>query len=233
VTKSRIDSLWLPDHLNALMPRAIATPEYLGTARLLPKIDAYLETWTMLGQFAARNRIGLRLGIGVIDAGRRNPAVTAQAAATLHLLTRGRANLDIGTGQREGNEPLASTGPSRWPGSRRRWPQIWIASHRPRMLRATGRYADGWFPAIPKAPHEYKEISGPLGGLRRRPGPMSITPAIWLFVIIGRTRDAVEETLHSDIAKRSHATSPPTSGHATARSIPSAVPCGEKCRCHC
>jgi phthiodiolone/phenolphthiodiolone dimycocerosates ketoreductase len=37
--------------------------------------------------------------------GRRNPAVTAQAAATLHLLTRGRAILGIGTGEREGNEP--------------------------------------------------------------------------------------------------------------------------------
>jgi phthiodiolone/phenolphthiodiolone dimycocerosates ketoreductase len=47
----------------------------------------------------------MRLGIGVTDAGRRNPAVTAQAAATLHLLTRGRGILGIGTGEREGNEP--------------------------------------------------------------------------------------------------------------------------------
>ena len=58
------------------------------------------------GHLAARNRIGrLRLGVGVTDAGRRNPAVTAQAAATLHLLTRGQAILGIGTGEREGNEP--------------------------------------------------------------------------------------------------------------------------------
>jgi len=41
----------------------------------------------------------------VTDASRRNPAVTAQAAATLHLLTRGRAILGIGVGEREGNEP--------------------------------------------------------------------------------------------------------------------------------
>jgi alkanesulfonate monooxygenase SsuD/methylene tetrahydromethanopterin reductase-like flavin-dependent oxidoreductase (luciferase family) len=35
----------------------------------------------MLGHLAARNRVGrLRLGVGVTDAGRRNPAVTAQAA---------------------------------------------------------------------------------------------------------------------------------------------------------
>ena len=39
------------------------------------------------------------------DTGRRNPAVTAQAAATLHLMTRGRAILGIGTGERVGNQP--------------------------------------------------------------------------------------------------------------------------------
>jgi phthiodiolone/phenolphthiodiolone dimycocerosates ketoreductase len=103
---SGIDSLWVPDHLNSLLARAIATPENLGIARVVPKVDAYLEPWTILGHLAARNRIGrLRLGIGVTDAGRRNPAVTAQAAATLHLLTRGRAILGIGAGEREGNEP--------------------------------------------------------------------------------------------------------------------------------
>jgi len=101
-----MDSFWLPDHLNALLPRSIATPKYVGAARLAPKADAILEPWTVLGHLAARNRLGrLRLGIGVTDAGRRNPAVTAQAAATLHLLTRGRAILGIGTGEREGNQP--------------------------------------------------------------------------------------------------------------------------------
>jgi phthiodiolone/phenolphthiodiolone dimycocerosates ketoreductase len=101
------DSFWVGDHLNALVPRSIATPEYLGFgARLVPKVDAVLEPWTMLGYLAARNRIRrLRLGVCVTDAGRRNPAVTAQAAATLHLLTRGRAILGIGVGEREGNEP--------------------------------------------------------------------------------------------------------------------------------
>src|SRR5258705_9628965 len=103
---SRVDSVWVPDHLNSLTPRAIATPQYFGAAKLIPRIDASLEPWTMLGHIAARNRLGrLRLGTAVTDVGRRNPAVTAQAAATLHLLTRGRAILGIGTGEREGNEP--------------------------------------------------------------------------------------------------------------------------------
>ena len=55
---NRVESLWVPDHLNALMPRAIATPQYFGAAKLIPKIDAYLEPWTMLGHLAARNRVG-------------------------------------------------------------------------------------------------------------------------------------------------------------------------------
>src|SRR6476646_7777969 len=96
---SGVDSFWVGDHLNALFPRSIATPQYFGAARLVPKIDAQLEPWTLLGHLASRNRFArLRLGVGVTDASRRNPAVTAQAAATLHLITRGRAILGIGVG---------------------------------------------------------------------------------------------------------------------------------------
>ncbi len=101
-----VDSFWVPDHLNSLFPRTLWNPKNSGAAKLAPSIDAVMEPWTMLGHLAARNRVGrLRLGIGVTDSGRRNPAVTAQAAATLHLLTKGRAILGIGTGEREGNEP--------------------------------------------------------------------------------------------------------------------------------
>jgi phthiodiolone/phenolphthiodiolone dimycocerosates ketoreductase len=101
------DSYWVGDHLNSLIPRSIATPEYLGVAaKVVPKVDAVLEPWTMLGHLSAKNRPRrLRLGVCVTDASRRNPAVTAQAAATLHLLSRGRAILGIGVGEREGNEP--------------------------------------------------------------------------------------------------------------------------------
>ena len=190
---TRLDSFWLPDHLNAAFPRSIVTPKYVGAARLAPKVDALLEPWTVLGHLAARNRLGrLRLGIGVTDAGRRNPAVTAQAAATLHLLTRGRAILGIGTGEREGNEPYGvewsrpvarfegaiATIRALWdsggqlvtrdspyfplrnavfdmPPYRGKWPEIWIASHGPRMLRATGRYADAWFPVLMTRPKDY------------------------------------------------------------------------------
>ncbi len=188
-----VDSFWVPDHLNALFPRTLWQPKFCGGARVLPSADAYLEPWTMLGNLAARNRIGRRtLGVSVTDTGRRNPAVTAQAAATMNLLTKGRFILGIGTGEREGNEPYGvewtkpvarfeeamATIRVLWdskgelvnrdspyfplrnaifdlPAHRGRWPEIWIAAHGPRMLRATGRYADGFFPAFPHTPQEY------------------------------------------------------------------------------
>ena len=137
--------------------------------------------------------------------GRRNPAVTAQAAATLRLLTRGRAILGIGTGEREGNEPYGvdwtrpvarfeeaiATIRALWdsggqlvdrdspffplhnavfdlPPYRGKWPEIWIASHGPRMLRATGRYANAWFPAWPHSTKDYERARRRSG----RPPPM-------------------------------------------------------------
>jgi phthiodiolone/phenolphthiodiolone dimycocerosates ketoreductase len=100
------DSFWVADHLNSVLPPSMWTPKYVGAARLIPKMDAHLEPWTMLGYLAGRNKLGrMRLGVAVTDAGRRNPAVTAQAVASLHLLTKGRAILGIGTGERESNAP--------------------------------------------------------------------------------------------------------------------------------
>jgi phthiodiolone/phenolphthiodiolone dimycocerosates ketoreductase len=236
-----VDSFWLPDHLNSLLPRSVMTTQYTGAARLIPKIDACLEPWTTLGYLAARHRHGrMRLGTGVTDAGRRNPAVTAQAAATLHLLTRGRAILGIGTGEREGNEPygvdwsrpvarfeeamasiraLWNSGgelvnrdseffPLRnavfdLPPYRGRWPEIWIASHGPRMLRATGRYGDAWFPGMILDPARYaaglEQVRAAADDAGR--DPLSITPAIWLFVTTGGSRGEVDEALASTAAK--------------------------------
>jgi phthiodiolone/phenolphthiodiolone dimycocerosates ketoreductase len=238
---SGVDSLWLGDHLNSLFPRSIFTPHYVGVAKVIPKIDAALEPWTLLGHLASRNRLArLRLGVGVTDASRRNPAVTAQAAATLNLITRGRAILGIGVGEREGNEPYGvewtkpvarfeealATIRALWnsegalvsrdspyfplrnavfdlPPYRGKWPEIWIAAHGPRMLRATGRYADAWFPAAVTAPKNYRSGLEAVRMAASDAGrdPMSITPANWSFVVTGRSRDEVDDTLNSDAAK--------------------------------
>jgi phthiodiolone/phenolphthiodiolone dimycocerosates ketoreductase len=236
-----MDSFWLPDHLNALFPRAVMTTKYVGAARLIPDIDAYLEPWTVLGNFAARNRLGrLRLGTAVTDVGRRNPAVTAQAAATLHLLTRGRAILGIGTGEREGNEPYGvdwskpvarfeeamATIRALWnsggelvtrdspffplhnaifalPPYRGKWPEIWIAAHGPRMLRATGRYADAWFPALAQRPKNYAAGLEKVRAAASNAGrdPLSITAANWFFVVTGASRGEVDDALGSTAMK--------------------------------
>src|SRR5262249_15558384 len=174
---SRVDSYWVPDHINGQTPRPLWRPQYTASARLLRSPDAAMEAWTLLGSLATRRRFSrIRLGIGVTDTGRRNPAVTAQAIATLHLLTRGRAILGTGPGGRVGNEPYGvdwskpvarfeealATIRALWdskgevvnrdspffplrdaifdlPPYRGKWPEIWIAAHGPRMLRATGR----------------------------------------------------------------------------------------------
>ena len=240
-TASGADSYWVGDHLNSLFPRSIATPRYLGIAKLVPKIDAQLEPWTMLGYLASRKRFArLRLGVGVTDASRRNPAVTAQAAATLQLITRGRAILGIGVGEREGNEPYGvdwtkpvarfeeaiATIRTLWdsrgelvsrespyfplrnavfdlPPYRGKWPEIWISAHGPRMLRATGRYADAWMPGLLMRPGDYARGLAAVKTAASDAGrdPASVTPAVWLFVFTGRSRDEVEESLSSEFAK--------------------------------
>lgn len=236
---NRVDSFWVPDHLNQLFPRSLWTQKYCGTARLIPKIDACMEPWTVLGHLAARNRIGrMRLGVAVTDTGRRNPAVTAQAAATLHLLTRGRAILGIGPGEREGNEPYGvdwsrpvarfeeamATIRALWdsngelvnrdspffplrnalfelPSYRGKWPEIWIAAHGPRMLRAAGRYADAFFPSFAHRPVDYKQRLDAVRSAASDAGrdPMSIIPVMQLFVVTGRTREDVDEAFEGEV----------------------------------
>ena len=103
---NRVDSFWVSDHLNQLVPRSLWQEKYCGAAKLIPRST---PSWSR-GPCSATSRaatgsVGLRLGVAVTGTGRRNPAVTAQAAATLHLLTRGKAILGIGPGEREGNEP--------------------------------------------------------------------------------------------------------------------------------
>ena len=234
------DSFWVADHLSSAWPPSMWTPEHVGAARVIPKIDAHLEPWTMLGYLAGRNRLGrMRLGVAVTDTGRRNPAVTAQAAASLHLLTRGRAVLGIGTGERESNAPYGvdwskpvarfeeavATIRALWnskgelvtrdspffplhnatfarPPYKGKWPQIWIAAHGPRTMRATGRYADGWFPGTTRAT-EYGEQLDIVRAAASDAGrdPMAITPALIRFIVTGRSRDEIDEVVDSDIAK--------------------------------
>src|SRR5215475_6032703 len=234
------DSFWVADHLNSVLPPSMWKPKYVGAARVIPKMDAHLEPWTILGYLAGHNKLGrMRLGVAVTDAGRRNPAVTAQAAASLHLLTGGRAMLGIGTGERESNAPYGvdwskpvarfeeamATIRALWdsngelvsrdspffplhratfalPPYKGKWPPIWIAAHGPRMIRAAGRYADGWFPGTTRAT-DYGEQLNDLRAAASNAGrdPMSITPAGIRFILTGRAQNEIDEILDSKLVR--------------------------------
>lgn len=230
-----VDAVFVPDHLIGLLPQSIWRPADIGAARLLPGINAHYEPWTCLGYLAAKNR-RLRWGIGVTDAARRHPAVTAQAAATLHQLSRGRAILGLGPGERENNEPFGidwtrpvarfeeaiATIRALWeshgapitresayfplrdavfdlPPYRGTRPEIWVGAHGPRMLRAVGRYADGWFPAYPQPARDYRRRLDLIRDAAADAGrdPTSIVPAALLFVITGHSEADVADAVDS------------------------------------
>lgn len=238
---NRVDSYWIPDHINGQTPRPLWDKKYTTAARLLRSPDAAMEAWTLLGSLAARRRFSrIRLGVGVTDTGKRHPAVTAQAAATLHLMTRGRAILGIGPGERVGNEPYgvdwskpvarfeealatiralwASNGelvkresaffPLRdaifdLPPYKGKWPEIWIAAHAPRMLRATGRYGDAWFPGFAHRPQDYAKRLEIIRTAASDAGrdPMAITPAFWIPVVAASNRNDVDAALETTAVK--------------------------------
>jgi phthiodiolone/phenolphthiodiolone dimycocerosates ketoreductase len=166
--------------------------------------------------------------------------VTAQAAATLHLMTRGRAMLGIGPGERVGNEPYGvdwskpvarfeealATIRALWdskgelvnrdspffplrdamfdlPPYKGKWPEIWIAAHGPRMLRATGRYGDAWFPGFAHRPQDYAKRLEIIRTAASDAGrdPMAITPAFWVPVVAARTRAEVDAALDTTAVK--------------------------------
>lgn len=238
---NRVDSYWVPDHINGQTPRPLWDKRYTASARLLRSPDAAMDAWMLLSSLAARRRSNrVRLGIGVTDTGKRHPAVTAQSAATLHLMTRGRAMLGIGPGERVGNEPYGvdwskpvarfeealATIRALWnsngelvnrdspyyplrnamfdlPPYKGTRPEIWIAAHGPRMLRATGRYGDAWFPGFAHRPQDYAQRLDVIRAAASDAGrdPNAITPAFWIPVVAAPSRDVVDAALDTIIAK--------------------------------
>lgn len=99
-----VDSLLLPDHYVGFVPKALWKPEYTPVAKMVPSTDAFFDPFVMLGMMATRYR-GVRIGTGVTEAYRRHPVTLAQAFVTIDHMTKGRAILGIGNGERENTEP--------------------------------------------------------------------------------------------------------------------------------
>jgi alkanesulfonate monooxygenase SsuD/methylene tetrahydromethanopterin reductase-like flavin-dependent oxidoreductase (luciferase family)/hemerythrin-like domain-containing protein len=169
-----------------------------------PYQAAFLDTWTLLSYLAARTR-RVRLFPDVANLPLRPPAVLARSAASLDILSGGRAELGLGAGaftdgvaamggpRRAAGEGVAALAeaieviralwgrPLDRPGQDRPGQDrpagdqtgrgirmagehyrlagahpgpvpphpigIWVGSYQPRMLRLTGRLADGWLPS--------------------------------------------------------------------------------------
>jgi phthiodiolone/phenolphthiodiolone dimycocerosates ketoreductase len=99
-----VDSMFLPDHYLSFVPRSVWGPDLTPAAKMIPSPDAYFDPFVMMGMMAAKYR-RVRIGTGVTEPFRRHPATLAQAFVTIDHLSRGRAVLGIGNGERENTEP--------------------------------------------------------------------------------------------------------------------------------
>jgi phthiodiolone/phenolphthiodiolone dimycocerosates ketoreductase len=98
------DSLWTPDHWMWLVPLGIWDARTFPAARLIRNPEANFDAFAYLAWLATRTRRA-RLGVAVTESIRRHPAQIAQAALTLHHLSRGRFILGMGAGERKNIEP--------------------------------------------------------------------------------------------------------------------------------
>jgi phthiodiolone/phenolphthiodiolone dimycocerosates ketoreductase len=238
---ARLDSLWIPDHVIGIFPRSLWTRKYTALARLAKHPDAFVDPYSVLGYLVGATRLSrLGLGVAVTDVARRHPVAVAQAFATLHVLSRGRMRLGLGTGAFEntapfgidqsravgrleeglaviralwdsGGRPLSREGeffPLRdalfeIPPYRGTRPPIFVAAHGPRMLRIAGRYGDAWMPAFLRQPDVYAESLDSVRSAASDAGrdPQKVVASGLFFVLTAPSPGAVEELLHSPLAR--------------------------------
>ena len=91
------------------------------------------------------------------------------------------------------------------PPHRGRWPEVWIAARKPRMLGITGRYGDAWFPGLLSQPADYAAGLEHVRTAASNAGrdPDAVTPALSLFVVTGHRHHDVEQTLNHRVESSS------------------------------
>jgi phthiodiolone/phenolphthiodiolone dimycocerosates ketoreductase len=210
------DDVWVLDHMMGFTHPDL-WPDFPASAAL-PDPDGVLDPFCVAAALGPTT--DLRVGLSVTDGTRRRGADLARAALTLNDACNGGFVLGLGSGEAESIVPFGydyaspvgnleraleeirslldhgtmPNGSGRTGLPRDSIPEVWVAAQRPRMLKLTGRYADGWIP-LPSDPEDYadqyelvKEAAEEAG----RPAPLaSICPA----TIFGESRDAVAATL--------------------------------------
>ena len=83
-----------------------------------------------------------------------------------------------------------------------RYPPIWIGAAGPRMLRITGRHADGWWPNGAYTPEDYHQKLSVVREAAERADrdPDAITPAVTQICLIGDD-DEIAEMLQAPMVK--------------------------------
>jgi len=81
-------------------------------------------------------------------------------------------------------------------------PQVWLASHGPRMLRLTGRLADGWLPTNIK-PEAYAEKLKAIRESAEGAGrdPAAITPSMLAYVLTAPDEETHERLCNTPMAR--------------------------------
>lgn len=91
------ESVWIGEHV--VVPIHPRTPYPYGAPKFKPD-TAFLEPFVALGHLAAATE-KIRLGTGICILPIRNPFLTARAITTVDNLSKGRADLGVGTGSIE------------------------------------------------------------------------------------------------------------------------------------
>jgi phthiodiolone/phenolphthiodiolone dimycocerosates ketoreductase len=93
------DAIWWPCHLMGWIPDSTWTPDWTALSTFQENPHIHFDPLIMMGAAGAATS-KIRVGVCVTDTIRRHPAMLAQAAVTVDHLSKGRAILGLGSGER-------------------------------------------------------------------------------------------------------------------------------------
>jgi phthiodiolone/phenolphthiodiolone dimycocerosates ketoreductase len=98
------DGLWWPDHLMGWHPDSMWNEDFTPLAAHQPSSHVHFDPFAMMAAVGTQTE-SIKVGTCVTDLLRRHPASVAQTMLTLDHMTKGRAILGVGSGERLNIEP--------------------------------------------------------------------------------------------------------------------------------
>ena len=212
-------SVWTPD----LFPQAATEPSphtFLDTGPLMGAVVTHTERMivgtgvtdairrhpAIIAQtFATLNHMShgrVRLGLGVGEAENivpyglpytRTASRLIEALEVIRLLWSTTDPVDFSGEFTQLHQAVLGLGP--YDG---RHPEIWVPAHRPRVLEAVGRLADGWMPILTDA-GEYGDLLGAIRASSTAAGRRvdAVRPGLYVWVVCDEDREVAERALDS------------------------------------